>query len=83
MKKQQMVGFSIRLYREEVDALLHLANVESIHQKKNVRAADLIRRALRDAFPLQGFNQQPSAPVVGGVVKQEVGGEASAGVGQQ
>jgi hypothetical protein len=55
---KNMVNFSVRMEQHEIEGLLHLANVQSVRQRKNIRAAELIRFAIYTAYPeIKDFNK--------------------------
>ena len=68
---RNLVTFSLRLNPQELEALKHLANVESVHQRRNIRPSELLRIALHKTYPdLHNFNQEAKAALETTTVSQ-------------
>jgi len=62
---KNLVTFSLRLTPQELEALKHLANVESVNKRCNIYPSSLLREALHKTFPeLSKFNREAPAEVV-------------------
>jgi hypothetical protein len=48
---RNLVTFSVRLTPQELEALKHMANVESVNQRRSIRPSQLLREALHKAHP--------------------------------
>ena len=61
---RNLVTFSVRLTPQELEALKHMANVESVNNRRNIYPSELLRAALHKVYPdLASFNSDATAEV--------------------